>query len=91
MLKIKPNLIKIFNNRPANSISAFSPPHTHFAAIWCPIPQNPKTPSSFMLIDKSLILVFPHSLASLGHTTAHHGTPGHTRHVKKMPGPKKKS
>jgi hypothetical protein len=46
------------------------------------IPQNPKTPSSFMLIDKSLILVLPHSLASLRHTTAHQGTPGHTRHEK---------
>ena len=34
MLKIKPNLIKIFNNRPANSISAFSPPPTKSAAIW---------------------------------------------------------
>ena len=35
MLKIKPNLIKIFNNRPANSISAFSPPPTKIALIGC--------------------------------------------------------
>ena len=34
MLKIKPNLIKIFNNRPADSIPRFSPPPTKSAAIW---------------------------------------------------------
>ena len=31
MLKIKPNLIKIFNNRPADSIPRFSPPPTKSA------------------------------------------------------------